>query len=347
VLRVKGWDEPAATVTSGSGPTNGGGAVADPRVRFGNVDRITPWAEPVHTITHSPAPSSGAAAVADPRVSSLVQGESVEDNRDPTPSRCAEKWADTTGNSSETAAGNVAKPQLDTKADCPGDASSTLDQGSSLIPESAPYDHAYGVLSFNEPSPTVAGGSMVGQGAYAVADERYRGSYGVLDWDQSSGTVTGNARTPTGRFSVADPRDISLKCAMRAGAYRVLSWRYAAATITGHARAVNGPFSVADPRKPPPVLPIIIAADGTWHRPLTTLELAVLQSFPSRVNGEPLVLDGSSSSAWRERIGNAVPPKTAQAIGTQMLVTLLAADTGAFTLNGGLDVWVEPQELHA
>jgi hypothetical protein len=99
---------------------------------------------------------------------------------------------------------------------------------------------------------------------------------------------------------------------------------------------------IRDVRKPPPAVPVIIAADGTWHRPLTTLELAVLQGFPAVWKGAPLQLAGTSSSAWRERIGNAVPPPAAQAIGERMLVTLLQADLEAFVLDGGSSVWVEP-----
>lgn len=108
--------------------------------------------------------------------------------------------------------------------------------------------------------------------------------------------------------------------------------------------AVAARLGIADPRKPPPFTPFIIAADGTWHRPITTLECGALQSFLEYVPIEKFVLDGSSHSAWRERIGNAVPPAAAEAIGDRMLYTLLAAELGAFTLNGGLEVWVDPAE---
>lgn len=240
VLRVKNWNEPASTVTGGSGPTNGGGAVADPR--FGNVDRVTPWTDPVGTITHSPAPSSGAGAVADPRVEHA-------------------------------------------------------------------YDHGYAVLDWREPSSTIAGKSHPGNGAYSVADVRvedaYRGSYGVLSWSEAAATITGRSGVATGRFAVADPR------------------------------------------RPPAITPLIVAADGTWHRPLTTLELAALQGLPTIVNGAPLLLAGTSSSKHRERIGNAVPPPTAEAIAQRMLVALVEAHLGAFSLSSGA-VWVRPTtEVHA
>ena len=74
------------------------------------------------------------------------------------------------------------------------------------------------------------------------------------------------------------------------------------------------------------------ALDGTWHRPFTALKLAVLQGL---VDPEARPeLEGLSDSAWRERIGNAVPPPAAQAIASTMRQTLLLAWAGeAFVLN--------------
>ena len=66
--------------------------------------------------------------------------------------------------------------------------------------------------------------------------------------------------------------------------------------------------------------------DGTWHRPFTTFELAGLQSLIEPE--EQLELDGLSDTAWRERIGNSVPPDAAQAIADTMGKTLLLAWSG-------------------
>lgn len=87
--------------------------------------------------------------------------------------------------------------------------------------------------------------------------------------------------------------------------------------------------------------PVILAPDGSWHRPLTTLELAALQGFPAQVGGRWLELSGTSQSAWRERIGNAVPPPTAQAVATRMLTTMLQSEVGAWSLSSDGAVWVE------
>ncbi|MBR8206728.1 DNA cytosine methyltransferase [Burkholderia vietnamiensis] len=85
---------------------------------------------------------------------------------------------------------------------------------------------------------------------------------------------------------------------------------------------------------------VIRALDGTWHRPFTTLELAVLQSLVEPE--EYLELDGLSDQAWRERIGNAVPPYAAQAIAEVMGTTLLLAESGETFQLSSTPVWVRP-----
>lgn len=128
--------------------------------------------------------------------------------------------------------------------------------------------------------------------------------------------------------------------------YRTATWDEPSPAVTGGAGPSSGSSAVADPRPWPPAdLVVIIALDGTWHRPLTTLELAALQGLPTRMaDGSPLVLAGRSMSGWRERIGNMVPPPAAQAVAESMLWTLLAHDAGmTFTFDNG-PVWVRPEE---
>lgn len=212
-------------------------------------------------------------------------------------------------------------------------------------PQQAWFGSVLGVKGWEEPSNVVTGNARAPTGAFSVADPRpgevrraFDHGYAVLRYDEPSPTVAGGSYPGQGAYSVADPR---LECQPRAGAWGVIGWREAAGAITGHARVDNGRFAVADPRRPPDFLPVIIAQDGTWHRPLTTLELAALQSIPTVVRGEPLKLAGSNVRGWRERIGNAVPCDTAEAIAVQMLTALLQAKLGAFSLSSG-DVWVRP-----
>lgn len=234
------------------------------------------------------------------------------------------------------------------------------------------------VNAWDAPARTVIGASRVGSGALSVADPRLAsavglgrtaeasgsfkgrpGLFGVTGWGEPSPTVTGSAKVSGSNApaSIADPR---LTCTPRAGAYRVMAWDEAAATITGSLGVDNGAAAVADPRaegsalpatpiepdKAPPFTPVIIAADGTWHRPLTTLELAALQGFPVELGGKPLVLEGSGHTRWREAIGNAIPPPAAEAIGEQLLQALLVSRLGSFALSAQ-DIWVAPSDEEA
>ena len=82
---------------------------------------------------------------------------------------------------------------------------------------------------------------------------------------------------------------------------------------------------------------VIRALDGTWHRPFTTLELAALRSL---LNPEEyLQLGGFSDSAYRERIGNAVPPDAAAAVAGAMGTTLLRAWSGQTFMLSGPPTW--------
>lgn len=359
---VTEWTEPAETVTGpgGSSSTN----VADPR--FGNVDRVTSWADPVGTITRSPAPSSGAGAVADPRPQQWF----------PNVYRVG-RWEDPAGTvtgSGKPSSGQfaVADPRIADAialADNPGrhwnklavtdwnEAAATVTGTDTRVGSGAPSvadprwgGGRFGVTRWDEPAGTVAGESLPNNGKYSVADPRFADGKkknwqrvaGVTPWDKPAETVTGGAKIHAGAFQVADPR---IQCRPRAGAYRVLRWEEAAATITGSLHVDNGAAAVADlrlnPDRPPPFTPLIIAADGTWHRPLTTFELGMLQSLPPLIDGKPLVLAGTSHTRWREAIGNMVPPDAAENIGTQLLRALLLSTLGLFELDNS-PIWVAP-----
>ena len=68
--------------------------------------------------------------------------------------------------------------------------------------------------------------------------------------------------------------------------------------------------------------------------------MAALQSLVDPE--EQLELDGLSDQAWRERIGNAVPPDAAEAIAGVMARTLLLAKQGETFLLSSMPVWVRP-----
>jgi site-specific DNA-cytosine methylase len=206
----------------------------------------------------------------------------------------------------------------------------------------------YRVVKFDEPAPCVTG-TRFGSGAPAISDPRfncsmYPDSYGVIDWDKESPPVRAMARVMCSPSSIADPR---LSCTPRSGTMGINKWDEPAKTVIGAGDIHAGTTAVADPRIPADKEAgtwIIIAEDGTWHRPLTTLELAALQSFPLIMpDGSPLKLAGKSDARWREAIGNAVPPAAAQAIAEQILPSLMASSIGEWYMSAE-GIWVSGQD---
>lgn len=129
--------------------------------------------------------------------------------------------------------------------------------------------------------------------------------------------------------------------------YGVMPWEAPTGAVTAAAAPDNGPWNIADPRVPSAdenCRALIVAEDGTWHRPLTTLELAALQGL---VDCEALTLDGTSHSKWRERIGNAVPPPAAAAIAGVMGTAILLARAGESFMLSDAPVWVQPLAIAA
>lgn len=228
----------------------------------------------------------------------------------------------------------------------------------------------FGVEDLEAPAHAVLGHATVRNARASVADPRLgcaqrSGSYGVLAGDEPASTVVGHHRHDNGPGSVADPR-VSDR---RAGGYEIAGLDAPAKCIRGRHDVWQAQAAIVDARGwpipthelvregddlvlygPPidlaskrPTLLVIRAPDGTWHRPLTDRELAVLQGFPA-----DCVLEGPSSSSKsrvgrREHIGNAIPPPTAEAIAREVLATLAASDAGAWRLASG-DVWVSPEE---
>lgn len=185
--------------------------------------------------------------------------------------------------------------------------------------------------------------------AACVQDPRRDGpayaKYPVTGWGESSRTVISGSTTGQGAFAVADPRPANQRGPgdnyLTNGHYGVVAWDGTSGAVSSAASHDNGRWAVADPRLPAPgdrLVCTIRALDDTWHRPFTTLELAALQSLVDPE--EKLELDGLSDQAWRERIGNAVPPAAAQAIAEEMGRTLLLAWTGQTFSLGSTPIWV-------
>lgn len=224
-----------------------------------------------------------------------------------------------------------------------------------LPPSNARHDQMFRVVRWDRHSATVTGSQQVGSGAACVADPRQTGDlfskYPVTDWADPSGTVISGSTTGQGAYAVADPRsgmDGQREHYLTGGHYGVLRMEDTSGAVSSSACHDNGRWSVADPRMPEAtdkLIARITAEDGTWHRPFTTLELAALQSLfdpEDPLEAAAFSLDGTSDQAWRERIGNAVPRKAAQAMASEILRTLMLADAGETFALSSTDIWVRP-----
>ena len=306
-----------------------------PEYRSGYLG-VNRWEDTVGTVAGRSTPSNGAFSIADPREFSGVHDGILG-------VRCwSEPSGTVTGNGRPmTGVFSVADPRFTHSCQW--------------------HDgQAYGVRRWDETTGTVAGQQGPGQGYYSVADPRPHSpgrlfsKYAVTRWDARTGTVIGG--DDSGAYAVADPRTGLTRGRgdhyLTAAHYGVVPWTEPCGAVSAAAGHDNGKWSVADPRiapgdaVPADALPaandtlvaIIRALDGTWHRPFTTLELAALQGLVDPE--ENLELEGLSDSAWRERIGNAVPPPAAQAIAGVMGRTLLLAWSGETFVLDAMPLWV-------
>lgn len=220
-------------------------------------------------------------------------------------------------------------------------------------------DGGHGVKGWEQQSSPIIGHPTIDNFPCQVADPRitcvpaHRGLYGTQGWDAASKTIRAHFTIRNAPAAVSDPR---LGCSPRSGALGVESWAHPSHAVIAHLDVQSGRGAVADPRVPEIVGPpididdkrptylVIRAADGTWHRPMTTLELAALQGFPTRLGEDWLDLDGRSQQKKRERVGNAVPPPAAEAIGHSCKTTLDAARDGSWTLDARA-IWVREEAL--
>lgn len=305
----------------------------------GGVLGVKSWQEPSGVVTGRGSPTTGTFAVADPRV----------DGHEKSVQLGVRPWDQPAGvvTGKMFAGGgphSVADPRLEGKPR---------------------FNNTFRIVSWAHSSPAVAGPGGPA-GGLAVADPRAgdmasadRPGYGVTGWEEPSATITSQRAPGQGKFSVADPRSTCLKPGREAyltgGHYGVVPWRAASGAVTANGQHDNGKWSVADPRAagdlvgpdiatlPEPadrLVAVIRALDGTCHRPFTTLELAALQSL---IDPEEVIeLDGLSDSAWRERIGNAIPPDAMTAIMSVMGRTLLLAALGETFMLSAEPIWVTP-----
>lgn len=287
------------------------------------------WDAPTGVVAGESRCSNGAFSIADPR---FAQSEAWNDGHAYGVRRWDQPSATVTGKLAPGSGyGSVADPRC----------------------EATKHNNCFKVVRWDRASGTVTAGTGPSAGGQAVADprpawERHGNNLVVERWEAPSRTViAGGKGVQGGWLSVADPRSGMAgdrEAYLTGGHYGVVPWAEPSGAVSAAACHDNGRWSVADPRPMPAaddkLVARIQALDGTWHRPFTTLELAALQSLVDPE--EQLELDGLSDSAWRERIGNAVPSDAAQAIASEMGRTLLLAWSGETFQLSAAPVWVRP-----
>lgn len=320
---VRSWDKPTGTITSKNIPGQGAYSVGDPRMkseteadRHKNVFRVVRFGEAAGTVSGGHGPSSGGQCVADPR----HHGKDKHSNEYHVLPFAEPGKAVTSAHSTGQC---VADPRV--KAERAG---------------------PFGVTDWNEPSKTVAGESFPTNGEFAVADprppEKHFSKYNVTDWKDPTGTVISS--DDHGAYAVSDPRTLHREKGDNfygGGHYGVVPFDQHAGAVSAAAGYDNGRWSVADPRMPEAtenLVCVIRSIHDTWNRPFTTLELAALQSLLEPE--EHFELEGLSDSAWRERIGNAVPAKAAKAIAGVMGTTIMLAEQGETFALSNTPIWV-------
>lgn len=285
------------------------------------------WDAPVGTITGHSRASNGAFAVADPRFH----------GRNDYGQYGVCRWEQSTG------------AVIHVKS--PGQGKFAV--ADPRLPSSANRQYnLYKVVSWDRHTNVIAGSTHVAGGALSVADPRNPGpmfgKYAVTEWQSFAGAVISNSTSGQGAFAVADPRCGEVQShaphVLSGSNHGVLVSRSPSAPGERSLDAAGPDWQVARaencPQPNESIVAVIESLDGSWHRPFTTLELAALQSL---VDPEELLeLAGLSDQAWRDRIGNAIPPKSAQAIAQVMGDTLLANLQGETFILHSLPVWVRP-----
>ena len=262
---------------------------------------------------------------------------------------------------------SVGDPRVEFGAESDTDVGQPHQRVDTSIPaRSSRLNGGRGVEAAGEPAHAVIAEGTVSNTRASVADPRLAHAPRVQASGQPSGVVRGNHSIRQAPSAVDDARvaqrDLKPGKARRAAKpkkpakpslprlYNERGWPVAShylVQLDDGRLVLYGPeIDFNDPRPRADI--VIVALDGTFHRPFTDAELALLMGFPlgftfcgpsscSRTKpGAPL------RTGRRKRIGNAVPPPTAYAIAQECMATLVASANGGFRLASG-DVWVSPE----
>ncbi len=173
----------------------------------------------------------------------------------------------------------------------------------------------------------------IADGLAPIADPRFNSGgndysqYGVMNWNASSGAIIAIRSPGQGVFSVADPRIDQCRL-----------------NPTLEFDVVQRPPSQAPSFELPGpcdrITCVITAPDGTWHRPLTTLEAAALQAIFEPEHLDAFRLEAQSQAQCKEWIGNAIPRTAARGMGEAIAKALLMARTEQTQVITDEPIWV-------
>jgi len=334
VLGVRHWEDRTGVVAGRSSPTNGAYSVADPRVEAHPKSvqlGVRSWSRAAPAIKTDVSVGTGPYAVADPRMA---------------------------GPRFNNIFRIVPMDGVSPAVSGPGGPAGGLAVADPSGGETRHVNGKYRITGYDQASNAVIAASTTGNGACGVADPRtgygpnaHRNKLRVVGADAPAPTVTTSDRVGSGALAIADPRPACLRPDRpdyrSQGHYGIVPWNGPSKLVSASACVDNGAWSVADPR-PEAMLPalgerlvcVIIARDGTWHRPFTSLELAVLQNLVDPDNPLGFLYEGKSESAFREHVGNAIPPAAATAFGGEALRTLLMAEAGETFRLSDTPIWV-------
>lgn len=340
---------------------------------------VEAWNSPAHTVTGAGArPPSGRCSVADPRVLRHMKPAKPG-------SRRAKGSPDDFGVASHHRPHTTVRGTMEVQSSRASVADPHV-ATPSLPPRRGRKNGGGGVESWEQPGHTVLAEGCVQNCRLSVAPVSGappgRDPTACSRQDVRLGRSSATRRTTTRSPVTRTPRSVRRRGGRptrTAGRSRSTSLHRPARTVRGRHDPRTAPAAVVDDRGWPipthflviedgehvlygpeldftssrPVPIIIVAPDGTWHRPMTDRELACLQGFPV-----DCYFEGPSSTrpaqkptakrpdlpfrpavpGRREHIGNAIPPPTMYAIGLMVAECLRSKRQASFLR--GEDVWV-------
>lgn len=340
-MGVQEWDKSTGAVIGSGRPGCGTFSVADPVWRPANYDcqqyGVLKMEETAPTVRGGVSPGQGSGfAVADVRFPNWAPGAHENKFR-------VLRYEGTAGAVTGTNRGPGGG------AGCVADV---------RLPDTNPnrQNGLYRVVRWEGYANGITGAVHAAGGAQGIADvrpgwHRHQNALQVAQWGNHAGAIIGGGKGVHGGWqSVSDPRPTwergkqSEAAFIAGGHFGVLGWSETAKAVTG-GRYDNGFGSVADIRLPDAderLRCLIVAEDGTWHRPFTTMENAALQSIFDPEEYMHFSLFGASDQVYREWIGNAAPRDAMTAVAEVIGQALLLAWNGETHITSDTPIWVQP-----